>query len=140
MDHPEADGRAAEHGSPAGADPIEEDSVAVSAGAAPSPAPAAPFLPRHWQASTPSPGAGPDARPPQPSDPVPAAGSATSVVPVWGPITPSAAVPTGGEPARGPAPGWRWAAVALVAALFGALIGGGIVAAATHDPSSTTVK
>jgi S1-C subfamily serine protease len=68
------------------------------------------------------------------------AGTATSVVPVWGPITPSAPVPADGNPARGQAPGWRWAAVSLVAALVGALIGGGIVAATTHDPSSTTVK
>ena len=57
-----------------------------------------------------------------------------------GPITPAATAPTGGQPTRGQAPGWRWAAVSLVAALVGALIGGGIVASATHDPSSTTVK
>ncbi len=66
-------------------------------------------------------------------------GTATSVVPVWGPITPSAALPPDDSPARSQAPGWRWAAVSLVAALVGALIGGGIVAA-TRGSSSTTVK
>ena len=37
-------------------------------------------------------------------------------------------------------PGWLWAVVSLAAALVGALIGGGIVAAANHDNGSTTVK
>jgi len=129
MDHPEADGRAAEHEGPAAAVP-EPDS----------PASGAPFLPRHWQEPEPSPGAGSDARPPQTSGLPPGPGTATSVVPVWGPITPSAPVPADAGPAGGQGPGWRWAAVSLVAALVGALIGGGIVAATTHDPSSTTVK
>ena len=37
-------------------------------------------------------------------------------------------------------PGWLWAVVAAVAALVGALIGGGIVAATSHDDNGATVK
>ncbi len=65
-----------------------------------------------------------------------------SLVPVWAPVTPgvgtAAAVPA--PDTRGP--GWRWALVSLVAALIGALVGGGIVAAVDngHPTSSTTVK
>jgi serine protease Do len=129
MDHPEADGGAAEHEGPATAPPEPG-----------SPASGARFLPPHWQESAPTPRPGSDGDPPSSGGPPPVPQHASSVVPVWGPITPSATVPTDGKPAGGQAPGWRWAAVSLVAALAGALVGGGIVAATTHDPSSTTVK
>ena len=65
-------------------------------------------------------------------------------VPVWGPVVtppgddlpPPAAGPNGGH--RGP--GWLWSVVALAAALVGALIGGGIVAATNHGDNGATVK
>jgi S1-C subfamily serine protease len=59
-------------------------------------------------------------------------------VPVWGPITSATG---GGEAAKG-APRtklWQWGVVALVAALVGGAIGGGIVALSTHN-GPTTVK
>jgi hypothetical protein len=59
-------------------------------------------------------------------------------VPVWGPITPA----TGGGEAAKEAPRtklWQWGVVALVAALVGGAIGGGIVALSTHN-GPTTVK
>jgi S1-C subfamily serine protease len=62
-----------------------------------------------------------------------------SVVPVWAPVNRSADPPAP-PAATKTVPGWRWAAVSLVAALVGALIGGGIVAAADHGGGSTTVK
>ena len=67
-----------------------------------------------------------------------AAATTAAAVPVWGPVTPT---PDGGEGARQtPRPRrWQWGAVALVAALIGGAIGGGIVAVSTHN-GSTTVK
>ena len=65
----------------------------------------------------------------------------SSMVPLWGPIaTPPAVVepPPSKNPRR--MPGWTWAVVSLVAALVGALIGGGIVASSDHGDGSTTVK
>jgi putative serine protease PepD len=68
----------------------------------------------------------------------------TRPVPVWGPVV---AQPvdqtTGGRPgatAGDRGPGWMWAVIAMVAALFGALIGGGIVALTNHDTNGATVK
>ncbi len=72
---------------------------------------------------------------------VPSPSPASSMVPVWGPIIPP---PVSVQPApsdsRRRLPGWAWAVVSLVAALVGALIGGGIVAASDHGDGSTTVK
>ena len=64
-------------------------------------------------------------------------------VPVWGPVfTPPEDVQpkaTATERAhRGP--GWLWSVVALAAALVGALVGGAIVAASTHNDNGATVK
>ena len=77
-------------------------------------------------------GAGPSVPSPSPS---------SSMVPVWGPIVPP---PASVQPAPSDSPrrlpGWTWAVVSLVAALVGALIGGGIVAASDHGDGSTTVK
>jgi S1-C subfamily serine protease len=56
---------------------------------------------------------------------------------VWGPIGPSPA--TEPAPAGRRAPGWLWVVVSVAAALVGALIGGGIVAASNSN-GSTTVK
>ena len=73
----------------------------------------------------------------------PIAGTSSGTVPEWGPVVP----PPDGEPPgersvgggqRGP--GWLWAVVATAAALIGALIGGGIVAATSQNNTGTTVK
>ncbi len=95
-------------------------------------------------------------REPTPVIAVPAAGSvgtglepaarpaSSNGVPVWGPVVtpPEEAAPksaaSGGGGGRGP--GWMWSVVALAAALVGALVGGAIVAATTHDSSGATVK
>jgi S1-C subfamily serine protease len=101
------------------------------------------FLPQDWTES-----AGPIVtQPGEPTSPVadkavlpaPDTGTrpAAPAVPVWGPITPT---PGATAPAETPRPKrWQWGVVALVAALVGGLIGGGIVAATTHN-GSTTVK
>src|ERR1019366_9691399 len=64
--------------------------------------------------------------------------SSASMVPVWAPVNPGVAtddVVTAPVP-RGP--GWRWALVSLVAALIGALIGGGIVASVANGNSNSS--
>ena len=71
---------------------------------------------------------------------VPSPSPASSVVPVWGPMVPDGVGPAGPIGQRPCLPGWTWAVVSLVAALVGALIGGGIVAASDHGDGSTTVK
>jgi S1-C subfamily serine protease len=97
-------------------------------------------IPSAWRDAPPPVGA--PTPPPPPGGPSsayqgPAGPPSTTVVPVWGPIGPSPAT----EPPspRRRAPGWLWAIVSVAAALVGALIGGGIVAASNHD-GSTTVK
>ncbi len=82
--------------------------------------------------------------PPPPVDPrspyqPPAGPPSSSVVPVWGPVGPSPATEDP-RPGGKRSPGWLWAIVSVAAALVGALIGGGIVAATNHDAGSTTVK
>jgi putative serine protease PepD len=68
----------------------------------------------------------------------------TPLVPVWGPVIPQPQ--SGPAPEATPAPGgthhpgWAWVVVATVAALVGAVIGGGIVAATTHTDNAATVK
>ena len=56
--------------------------------------------------------------------------------PVWGTAGPPAAPPTTKTTSRG----WRWAVVAVVAALLGSVVGGSIVNAANHNNSTTSVK
>jgi S1-C subfamily serine protease len=113
-----------------------------------SPVSRAPFLPPHWQEQ---PVAGPTAESPgvgstwgtaastwstsASPDPVSA-----SVVPVWGPLVPPLPVAERVEPSGRRSPGWLWVIVSAAAALVGALVGGGIVAATNHDNGSTTVK
>jgi putative serine protease PepD len=105
--------------------------------------PTAPFLPSQWQEPTPvlaapeagATGTGLEAvrRP-----------DSSNGVPVWGPVVnpsgdvPPTAVSDDGRGHRGP--GWLWSVVAVAAALVGGLIGGGIVAATTHNDNGATVK
>jgi S1-C subfamily serine protease len=98
------------------------------------------FLPLHWR----EPGSGDHPGSTDPASVSTATGPpgvpSTSVVPVWGPvIPPTPAADTAGSSSGRPR-GWLWAVVSGVAALIGALIGGGIVAAVNHDGGSTTVK
>ncbi len=101
--------------------------------------PTAPFLPSQWREPTPAISAGPPGPGLEPVRPEPAGG-----VPVWGPVVtppgsdpPTATTKEGGGQ-RGP--GWMWSVVALAAALVGALIGGGIVAATNSGTNGATVK
>ena len=140
---PVGDPAAATGETPSVADPTDEVPVA-------SPTPTQPvppvssvsseqFLPLHWR----EPGNGAD---PTPTDPLTVSTTpgqpgvpSTSVVPVWGPVIPPTAADTPESSPRRPR-GWLWAVVSGAAALVGALIGGGIVAAVNHDGGSTTVK
>jgi S1-C subfamily serine protease len=145
-----------EHSPSDGDAPLDSDAVDSEGAGVPSVPPAVPLGPADTHPTE-------ELSPPTPTEPVPVASSSdpsdflpstwsesasptssapaipVGAVPVWGPITPTTA--TGGEgTAEGPRQrGWLWGVVALVAALVGALIGGGIVAATTHN-GSTTVK
>jgi len=120
---------------PSDAAPTEEVTVAPPTPTQPVPVvPAsdkAPFLPDQWQEP-------PTVRQEGYQPPPPA--TATTGVPVWGPVVPVSPTPAGQSAAGGRTPGWTWAVVSVAAALVGAVIGGGIVAAFNHDGSSTTVK
>jgi S1-C subfamily serine protease len=99
-------------------------------------------VPSAWRETPPT--TSPAAPPPPPADPSSAYRSppgppSSTVVPVWGPIGPSPAIDDP-RPAGRRTPGWLWAVVSVAAALVGALIGGGIVAASNHDGGSTTLK
>ena len=95
-------------------------------------------------------GSRPRSSPPRRSDPVgtvarAAARPASSTVSRCGarwsprPRRPLQSAAAGGA-GEGGGPGWMWSVVALAAALVGALVGGAIVAATTHDGSGATVK
>ncbi|MGO8874091.1 MAG: trypsin-like peptidase domain-containing protein [Acidimicrobiales bacterium] len=113
------------------------------------PAAASAFLPPLWQSPPLADRSGTTEEPP------PATGSdepwraaptltapTTAAVPVWAPVSSSSASADDAGPNAGRrrGPGWPWAVVSLVAALFGALVGGGIVAAHDHSGDPTTVK
>jgi S1-C subfamily serine protease len=101
-------------------------------------------------AEVPAAGAPPPAPPASPGPDAPLVGPFTVVGPgMGGPPGPSGARPYGVLPAgrggaapppSGPRSGgtWRWAVMALVAALIGAGVGGGIVAATVGNGNSTT--
>jgi S1-C subfamily serine protease len=97
-----------------------------------------PFLPASWQEITPGstrasdqPGGNGKDRTPSP----------TSGVPVWRPVVassePSEPAPATGTATASRSPGWPWVAVATVAALIGAVVGGTIVAAVNHSAAGT---
>jgi len=155
MDQSETDRHAPDGAGPAdvsGSPPTASESPATAAGAgtvsqAPLTAgtsggavdaPTDPFLPPQWQEPTTAPGA--PARRAGGTGLEPFAGTG---VPVWGPVVPPAEGkapedrPVGGGH-RGP--GWLWAVVAAAAALIGALVGGSIVAATSHNDTGSTVK
>jgi putative serine protease PepD len=129
---PASDGSA----TPASDDPTEEVTVVGSGDTAQIPAmetaASAPFLPPQWQEPVPEAAAGDAVRPPS-MVMVPSGPSS------WSPdlSPPPAKVSTESNGRR--SPGWVWAVVSVAAALVGAVIGGGIVAASNHG-SSTTVK
>jgi S1-C subfamily serine protease len=107
-------------------------------------APTDPFLPPQWQETAPMPAAPTGGTGGTGLEPSRGAGTASGGgVPVWGPVVPrsdeaSPADRSVGGGHRGP--GWLWAVVAAAAALVGALIGGGIVAATSHGDTGATVK
>jgi hypothetical protein len=114
-----------------GVTPIGEPDLAI-------PDPAEPLGPDPLDATEPVETAAPMAMEPVVMDPVVA-----TPVPVWGPVVPPPddGSPPPAEAARGTRwPGWSWAVVAVVAALIGAVVGGGIVAATTHADNAATVK
>jgi S1-C subfamily serine protease len=128
---------------PASTEPTQE--VLAASPTPTQPVPAVPptsdagFPPPSLQAPATSPASGHSGPEPAGSDPGGRTERpATSVVPVWGPVTPSPVEPEPGS-SRRPA-GWTWVVVSAAAALIGALIGGGIVAATDHNSASTTVK
>ncbi len=105
------------------------------------------FLPPLWREDKPGPDPSTGPAPATPEGgrgaelPVPLPPPVSSMVPLWGPIGPPPAVIEPAPPVSpGRVPGWTWAVVSLVAALVGALIGGGIVASSDHGQGSTTVK
>ncbi len=101
--------------------------------------PTAPFLPSQWQEATPAISASQPGPGLEPVRHEPAGG-----VPVWGPVvTPPGNGPptvTSNDSGGHRGPGWLWSVVALAAALIGALIGGGIVAATNSGSNGATVK
>jgi putative serine protease PepD len=112
--------------------------------------PATSFLPPQWQSPPPSDRSGAlevtssasGSEKPWSAAPTLTAPT-TAAVPVWAPVSPSPATSGGPEAAasgRRRGPGWPWAVVSLAAALIGAVVGGGIMAAADHNGGSTTVK
>jgi S1-C subfamily serine protease len=128
---------------PSGVDPTREMPTPSPAPApsvpAVTPASTAPFLPPHWQEPAPS-ALDPVDGPPTWTAHAPSGSGTSSVVPVWGPLTPQAVVANEVVPPRRRPPGWLWAVVSLAAALIGAVVGGSIVAASNHNTGSTTVK
>ncbi len=89
---------------------------------------AAPFLPPGWREPSGPPGSESPVAP------------AVPAVPVWGPVTPTPAAPVSATSSGNRSPGWAWVVVSAAAALIGALVGGGIVAATNHNSASTPVK
>jgi putative serine protease PepD len=79
---------------------------------------------------------------PPPTGSTRAVGGATSIVPVWGPVEPPSPADGSGESGDGGprGRGWLWGVAVVTAALVGALIGGEIVSASTHQGSAATVK
>ncbi len=98
------------------------------------------FLPSHWRETVGTADSAPTGPGFDSSTQSPAAVASTSVVPVWGPVTPTTPAADTIQSRSGRPRGWLWAVVSGAAALVGALIGGGIVAATNHDGGSTTVK
>ncbi len=145
MEHPEAGGQPGGQdrtgADPTAPTPPPPSSFAVPLGPA-NDEPTAEVRPAPTQpvAPVPPPGAPVTPPPPAPLDPRAPyqAPPPSSVVPVWGPVGTSPVVEDP-RPARR-TPGWLWAVVSVAAALVGALIGGGIVAAVNHDNGATTVK
>jgi serine protease Do len=145
MDHMDADGTPVPQG-----ETSEGHRVPPPPAAAGPQAPPPPPVPVGAVVSGRPPGDGPSFLPPQWREPAarnaPATGTApvnrstgTSVVPVWAPVSAAGPVPPV-PPGSSRAPGWRWAVVSMVAALLGALVGGGIVAAVDKGGGSTTIK
>ncbi len=100
----------------------------------------APFLPAQWREPT-----GVDGRPaeaasvPEWGVTAPDAARLTTTPASWAPdLLPPPRTPEPAAPRR--SPGWMWSTIVLGAALVGALVGGGIVAAYHQGSSSTTVK
>jgi len=126
MDESEADGHAAGHAAPK--EPPSDPSVRPPGGES---APALAGSTTDPAASGLEPVRGPEV---------------TRAVPVWGPVVsrPVEPPPAGRAAVSvgsGHGPDWRWVVVAAVAALVGALIGGGIVAAVgNHGGNGATVK
>jgi S1-C subfamily serine protease len=134
MEHPEAGSQ------PGGDAPIPP--VASEVPTTPTPPPATPLGPAGGEPT------GEMRAPTQPVPPVPPGwgavpppppASASTGVPIWGPIGPTPPNEDA-RPVRRGSPGWLWAVVAVAAALVGALIGGGIVAASNDNGGSTTVR
>ena len=126
-----------ESATPAVGDPTEEVSVAGSGDteqipAAETSAPA-PFLPPPWQEAAPAAASG-GANPPPSMAMIPSGPSS------WSPDLSPPAVKEGTESKGRPSPGWVWAVISMVAALIGAVVGGGIVAVSSHNGGSSTVK
>ena len=127
---------------PAATDPTSEVAVSGAGQTDQVPAVAPPsgasFLPPQWREPTPTAGS-PDAQVSEPTHPW---GAQSALVPVgsgWSPdLTAPAPVVEGSKGNRVTV--WRWAVVCLAAALIGALVGGGIVAASNSKDATTTVK
>src|ERR1039458_770691 len=100
------------------------------------------FLPPEWRGPAPT-AESPDAQASEPTHPW---GARSALVPVVAPagsgwstdLTAPAPVAEGSKGNRVPV--WRWAVLCLAAALIGALVGGGIVAASNSKNATTTVK
>jgi putative serine protease PepD len=131
----------------------ESEDAAADTGAAtqdPTVASTPAFPPTHWRRPQAGPersgavvavGTPPNGVPAPPVWPVGRAGQPPAP-PVWGTPDPVPAAEPG-PPAPSPAAsaGWgRWVAVALVAAVVGAAVGGGVVATVGHSSSTTDVK
>jgi len=132
--------------SPAATEPTSEVAVPGAGQTDQIPAVAPPsgasFLPPQWREPVHT-AESPDA---QASGPTHPRGARSALVPVvapagsgWSPdLTAPAPVAEGSKGNRVPV--WRWAVLCLAAALIGALVGGGIVAASNSKNATTTVK